>query len=67
MQLGPDFLNLDNLAVVYFRTEDGTLQTAVQPVGGAVREYQGADAERLLKLLGELCCHEVGVGRDVGW
>jgi hypothetical protein len=37
------------------------------PADGAVREYQGADAERLLKLLGELCCHEVVVDRDVGW
>jgi hypothetical protein len=67
IQLSPDFLNLDNLAAAHFRTEDGTLQAAVQPVGGAAREYHGADAERLLKLLGELCCHEVGLERDVGW
>jgi hypothetical protein len=61
------FLNLDNLAAVHFRTEDGTLQAAVQPAGGAVRECQGADAGRLLELVGELCCHEVGVGREGGW
>jgi len=44
----------------------GLIHAAVQPAGGAVREYQGADAEWLRKLLGELCCHEVGADRDVG-
>ena len=62
IQLGPDFLNLDNLAAVHFHSEGGMLHAAVQPAGGTVREYQGADAERLLKLLGELCRHEVGAG-----
>jgi hypothetical protein len=66
IQLSPDFVNLDNLVAVHFRTEDGTLYASVQPTGGAVREYQGADAGWLLKLLGELCCHEVGVDSGVG-
>jgi hypothetical protein len=35
------------------------LHAAVQLIGGAGREYHVADAERLLKLLGELCGHEV--------
>jgi hypothetical protein len=39
----------------------------VQPASGAVREYQGADAERLLKLLRVLCCHGIAGERSVGW
>jgi hypothetical protein len=56
IQIGHDYLNLDNVVAVHFRDdEDGTLTATVEATNGATRRYVGSDGERLRQLLKGLC------------
>jgi hypothetical protein len=58
IQIGHDYLNLDNVVAVHFRDdEDGTLTATVESISGATRRYVGADGEKLRQLLKGLCCY----------
>jgi hypothetical protein len=57
--IGADYLNLDNLAAVRFRRDDGTLHATAEPISGPARHYAGEDAEQLRRALRDLCCHAV--------
>jgi hypothetical protein len=58
VQVGDDFVNLDNLAAVSFSRGDEGEQTAVaETVSGSTRRYQGDEALALREALEALCCH----------
>jgi hypothetical protein len=48
VRIGPDYLNLDNVASVHLeRDDDGTLVATVELVTCTTRRFAGADAEAL--------------------
>jgi hypothetical protein len=58
IQIGHDFLNLDNVVAVHFRDDEvGTLTATVEATSGATRRYVGSDGEKLRLLLKGMCCH----------
>jgi hypothetical protein len=60
IQLGADYLNLDNLAAVHFgRTGNGDLLATVETTAGLIRRYQGENALTLREAMQALCCHAV--------
>jgi hypothetical protein len=60
VQIGHDYLNLDNVVAVHFRDDEvGTLTATVESTSGATRRYVGSDGERLRNLLKGMGSHAV--------
>jgi hypothetical protein len=58
VQIGGDFVNLDNLAGVNFgRSEEGELTAQAETASGSTRRYTGDEALALREALEALCCH----------